>query len=178
MPLTSNKRIEKEPMSNVQEQVNSLSKALRLQVIEVLIKEDRIKYNAPRPTDEEMLYMVGYIDKLPCCTAQLRRLFEDAHDYHNDIEMFPHAATIGDLEYCCKHRTIGYSSSQHVPNSWLPFKADADLRRLPAFRQLANIYRPLIAAGKRILPPVDRKAVESEANAIVNELATNLIGER
>ena len=50
-------------MDRIQEQVNSLAKALRLQVIEALIKEDRIKYNAPRPTDEEMLYMVGYIDK-------------------------------------------------------------------------------------------------------------------
>lgn len=165
-------------MSNVQEQVNTLAKALRLQVIEVLIKEDRIKYNAQRPTDEEMLYMVGYIDRLPCCTALLRKLFDDAHDMHDEKGMFPHAACIGDLEWCLKYRHIGYTSIQSVPHSWLPLKADADLRRLPAFRQLTNIYRPLIAAGKRILPPVDRKAVESEANAIVNELATNLIGER
>lgn len=163
-------------MDNVQEQVNTLAKALRLQVIEALVKIDRVKYGAPKIEGEELFFTVKSIDALPCCTAQLRRLFEDAHDYHNDIGMFPHAATIGDLEYCCRHRTIGYSSSQHVPNSWLPKKQDADLRTLPAFRQLANIYRPLIAAGKRILPPVDRKAVETEADAIINELATNLIG--
>lgn len=165
-------------MDNVQEQVNSLAKALRLQVIEALIKEDRIKYNAQRPTDEEMLYMVGYINRLPCCTAMLRRLFEDAHEMHEEKGMFPHAASVGDLEWCIKHRTIGYACVQAVKHSWLPFKSDADLRRLPAFMQLAKTYRPLIAAGKPILPPVDRKAVESEANAIVNELATNLIGER
>lgn len=165
-------------MPNIQEQVNNLAKALRLQVIEALIKEDRIKYNAQRPTDEEMLYMVTAIDKLPCCTALLRRLFEDAHEMHEEKGMFPHTACVGDLEWCIKYRHIGYTSTQNVPRSWLPLKADADLRRLPAFKQLANIYRPLIAAGKRILPPVDRKAIESEANAIVNELATNLIGER
>lgn len=163
-------------MDNVQEQVNTLAKALRLQVIEALVKIDRVKYGAPKIEGEELFFTVKSIDALPCCTAQLRRLFEDAHDYHNDIGMFPHAVCIGDLEYCCRHRTIGYSSSQHVLNSWLPKKQDADLRTLPAFKQLANIYRPLIAAGKKILPPMDHSAVMSEANAIINELATNLIG--
>ena len=158
-------------MDKIQEQVNSLAKTLRLQVIEVLIKEDRVKYNAPRPTDEEMLYMVSFIDRLPCCTAMLRRLFEDAHEMHDEKGMFPHSVCIGDLEWCIKHRTIGYSCVQTVKNSWLPLKQDSDLRRLPAFSQLAKVYRPLIAAGKNILPPVDKKAIESEANAIVNELA-------
>ena len=107
-------------MPNIQEQVNNLAKALRLQVIEALIKEDRIKYNAQRPTDEEMLYMVTAIDKLPCCTALLRRLFEDAHEMHEEKGMFPHAVTVGDLEWCLKNRGIGYRSIQRVKHSWLP----------------------------------------------------------
>lgn len=163
-------------MDKVQEQVNKLSKALRLQVIEALVKVDRIKYGAERLADDEMLYTVKCIDAMPCCTAMLRRLFEDAHDYHREIGMFPHPACIGDLEWCCKNRVIGYASVQNVRHSWLPLKADDDLRRLPAFRQLAAIYRPLIEAGKKILPPVDRKAIESEANAIINDLTNHLIG--
>lgn len=165
-------------MQNAQEKVNHLARLLRVQVIEALVKEDRLKYGAAQLSDEELEFYKQYINRLPCCTAMLRRLFEDAHEMHEEKGMFPHAASVGDLEWCIKHRTIGYACVQAVKHSWLPLKADADLRRLPAFRQLTNIYRPLIAAGKRILPPVDRKAVESEANAIVNELATNLIGER
>lgn len=165
-------------MQNVQEKVNHLARLLRVQVIEALVKEDRLKYGAAQLSDEELEFYKQYINRLPCCTAMLRRLFEDAHEMHEEKGMFPHAASVGDLEWCIKHRTIGYACVQAVKHSWLPLKSDADLRRLPAFRQLTNIYRPLIAAGKPILPPVDRKAVESEANAIVNELATNLIGER
>ena len=163
-------------MENVQEQVNRLSKALRLQVIETLVKIDRVKYGAQKIDGEEMVFTVRCIDALPCCTAQLRNLFNDAHDYHEDIGMFPHAATIADLEYCCKKRSIGYSSTQDVSHYWLPKKEDGDLRTLPAFRQLAAVYRPLVAAGKKILPPMDHNAVVSEATAIVNELTTHLIG--
>lgn len=165
-------------MESVQNKVNHLARLLRVQVIETLVKEDRLKYGAAQLSDEELEFYKQYINRLPCCTAMLRRLFEDAHEMHEEKGMFPHAASVGDLEWCIKHRTIGYACVQAVKHSWLPLKSDADLRRLPAFRQLTNIYRPLIAAGKPILPPVDRKAVESEANAIVNELATNLIGER
>lgn len=165
-------------MQDMQDKVNYLARLLRVQVIEALVKEDRLKYGAAQLSDEELEFYKQYINRLPCCTAMLRRLFEDAHEMHEEKGMFPHAASVGDLEWCIKHRTIGYACVQAVKHSWLPLKSDADLRRLPAFRQLTNIYRPLIAAGKRILPPVDRKAVESEANAIVNELATNLIGER
>lgn len=163
-------------MDNVQEQVNRLSKVLRLQVIETLVKIDRVKYGAQKIEGEELFFTVKSIDALPCCTAQLRRLFEDAHDYHNDIGMYPHAASIGDLEYCCKNRVIGYGSTQNVPYYWLPKKEDGDLRTLPAFRQLSNIYRPLIAARKKILPPIDKATVTNEATAIINELSTHLIG--
>jgi hypothetical protein len=33
------------------------------------------------------------------------------------------------------------------------------------------VYRPLVIAGKNILPPVDRKAIESEAQAIINQVS-------
>ena len=70
------------------------------------------------------------------------------------------------------------SIPSRVKHSWLPFKEDSELRRLPAFKALATVYRPLIEQGKKILPPVDHKAVENEANAIINEISTHLIGER
>ena len=164
-------------MQNAQEKVNHLARLLRVQVIEALVKEDRLKYGAAQPSDEELEFHKQYINRLPCCTAMLRRLFEDAHEMHEEKSMFPHAVTVGDLEWCLKYRTIGYASTQSVKHGWLPLKADADLRRLPAFQALAAVYRPLIDQGKKILPPVDRKAVEHEANSIINEIATHLIGD-
>lgn len=165
-------------MENVQDKVNYLARLLRVQVIEALVKEDRLKYGAAQLSDEELEFYKQYINRLPCCTAMLRRLFEDAHEMHEEKGMFPHAASVGDLEWCIKHRTIGYACVQSVKHSWLPLKSDADLRRLPAFKAIAAVYRPLIDQGKKILPPVDHKAVENEANAIINELSTHLIGER
>ena len=161
--------------ANVQDKVNYLSRLLRVQVIEALVKEDRLKYGAAQLSDEELEFYKQYINRLPCCTAMLRRLFEDAHEMHEEKSMFPHAASVGDLEWCIKHRTIGYACVQAVKHSWLPFKSDADLRRLPAFAQLAKTYRPLIAAGKPILPPIDKKAIEHEANEIINEIKNHLI---
>ena len=165
-------------MDNTQHTVNRLAKNLRLQVIEALFKEDRLKYEGKRPTDDEMFYMVNAVDRLPCCTALLRRLFNDAHEMHEEKGMFPHAVCVGDLEWCIKNRTIGYGVTQSsVPNAWLPLKQDVELRRLPAFLELARIYRPMIEAGKRILPPIDQEKIENEALAIVNGLADKLKGE-
>lgn len=161
---------------NTQEQVNKFSKLLRMQVIEFLVKEDVFKYRGERLNDADLMMTVKLIDKIPCCTRKLPELFRDAHRYHENIGMMPHAATIADLEFCMKQRYIGFQCSQRIAHSWLPYKEDEDLRRLPAFKQLAQVYAPLIQAGKKILPPVDRKAVVSEAQAIINELATNLIG--
>ena len=165
-------------MSNAQDKVNYLARLLRVQVIEYLVKEDRLKYGAAQLSDEELEFHKQAINRLPCCTAMLRRLFSDAHEMHEEKGMFPHAVTVGDLEWCLKYRTIGYGTTQSVKHSWLPFKQDTELRRLPAFVQLAKIYRPLIDAGKAILPPVDRKAIENEATAIINEVTTHLIGDR
>lgn len=158
-------------MQNVQDKVNNLTKALRLQVIEYLVKEDVFKYRGERLNDADLAMTVAFIDKIPCCTRKLRSLFADAHQYHEDIGMMPHAATIADLEFCMKQRYIGFQCEQRIAHSWLPFKEDEDLRRLPAFKQLAQIYAPLIQAGKKILPPVDRKAVVSEAQAIINQVS-------
>ena len=158
-------------MADVQEKVNHLSRLLRVQVIEFLVKEDRIKHGAAPLSDEELEFFKHAVNKMPCCTAQLRRLFDDAHDMHEEKGMFPHAVTVGDLEWCLKFRTIGYSSTQNVKHSWLPKKEDTELRTLPAFRALAEVYRPLVIAGKNILPPVDRKAIESEAQAIINQVS-------
>ena len=158
-------------MADIQEKVNYLSRLLRVQVIEFLVKEDRIKHGAAPLADEELEFFKHAVNKMPCCTAQLRRLFEDAHDMHEEKGMFPHAVTVGDLEWCLKYRIIGYSSTQNVKHSWLPKKEDTELRTLPAFRALAAVYRPLIDQGKKILPPVDRKAIESEAQAIINQVS-------
>ena len=162
-------------MENVQDKVNYLARLLRVQVIEALVKEDRLKYGAAQLSDEELEFYKQYINRLPCCTAMLRRLFEDAHEMHEEKGMFPHAASVGDLEWCIKHRTIGYACVQNVKHSWLPLKADAELRRLPAFKAISTVYRPLIAAGKPILPPIDKKAIENEANEIINEIKNHLI---
>lgn len=156
---------------NTQEQVNKFSQLLRMQVIEFLVKEDVFKYRGERLNDADLAMTVMFIDKIPCCTRKLRSLFADAHQYHEDIGMMPHAATIADLEFCMKQRYIGFQCEQRIAHSWLPFKEDEDLRRLPAFKQLAQVYAPLIQAGKKILPPVDRKAVVSEAQAIINQVS-------
>lgn len=158
-------------MQNVQDKVNSLAKLLRVQVIEYLVKEDVFKYRGERLNDADLMMTVKLIDRIPCCTRKLPELFRDAHRYHENIGMMPHAATIADLEFCMKQRYIGFQCSQRIAHSWLPYKEDEDLRRLPAFKQLAQVYAPLIQAGKKILPPVDRKAVVSEAQAIINQVS-------
>ena len=156
---------------NTQEQVNKFSKLLRMQVIEFLVKEDVFKYRGERLNDADLMMTVKLIDKIPCCTRKLPELFRDAHRYHEDIGMMPHAATIADLEFCMKQRYIGFQCEQRISHSWLPYKEDEDLRRLPAFKQLAQVYAPLIQASKKILPPVDRKAVVSETQAIINQVS-------
>lgn len=161
-------------MDKVQNEVNRLAAMLRIQVIEVLVKEDRIKYGAKPLSGEEMQIVIGMIARLKCNTKLLRRLFNDAHDMHEEKGMMPHAATVGDLEWCIKYRCIGYSNIQRTRNAWLVAKEDEDLRRLPAFVELTRIYRPMHAAGKKILPPVEKKAIESEAMAIINEVATSM----
>ena len=50
-----------------QERVNELANLLKAQAIELLIKEDRLRYNADMPSQDKMLYMVQeiYPSQLP-----------------------------------------------------------------------------------------------------------------
>lgn len=139
----------------MQQKVNELSRALRLQVIEALVKEDCVKYRAALPNDAEMAYYIEFIDRLPCCTRKLADLFRDAHAYHDDIGMMPHAVTLADLEWCIKNRVIGYASMQNVKYAWLPAPADTMLRRLPAFCAIDALYK----AEKKVVAP---KAIQME----------------
>lgn len=165
-------------MDDMQKKVNHLCLLLRLQVIEYLLKADRIEYGAPALSDEEMVVTKAMINALPCCTKRLKGLFEDAHQAQREMGMFPHAVNPGELKWCLKNRHIGYSCIQKVKHSWLPFKEDKDLRSLPAFRALTEVYRPLIASGKGIIPPIDEDKVQEEAIAIVNQVTEKLMEEK
>lgn len=163
-------------MDNIQAQVNKLSLLVRLETIEFLAKEDRIKYGAAPLTDEEMTLFKSMANKLPCTTRRFRDLFEDVHWMQQERNMYPHPANIGEMEWCLKYRHIGMF--QRCEHSWLPYKEDADLRRLPAFRELSKIYSNLLANGKKILPPVEMDKIENEANKIINGLALELTKEK
>ena len=151
----------------MQEKVNELAHALLLQVIEALVKEDCVKYRTPIPEGPEMAYYIEFIDRLHCCTRKLPDLFRDAHEYHHDIGMMPHAATLADLEFCVKKRCIGYAVMQSVRYAWLPAKDDAMLRRLPAFIAIDRLYRE----NQKILPPTTE---EEPLNGAVKLLADGL----
>lgn len=162
-------------MDNVQKEVNRLCRILRLQIIEFLFIEDRIKYGASPLSDEEMAVNKRLVNKLPICTKQLRDLFDDVHQMQKERDMFPHAANVGEMEWCIKNRYIGMFQAKKF--NWLPAKGDEDLRRLPSFRELAKIYKGLIANGQKILPPIDEEKIQNEANAIINHLAICLTKE-
>lgn len=147
--------------------VNALAKALRFEVIEYLVKEDRFKYNGEQLNDEDMALTVKYIDRIPCCTKRLRRLFEDAHRMHADKGMMPHCVTIGDLEWCMDNRYIGFRCEQNLKLSWMPEFSDADLVQLPSFLALDRIYRQ----ERKAIAPVDTARFENELMEIINETA-------
>lgn len=157
---------------DLQAEINRLSFLLRLQVIEKLVNEDSFKYNGKAPAPEEITTFVKYASQIDCCTKLFPRLFRDAHEMHEEKGMFPHPVTVGDLEWCIKNRTIGYQCSQSVPQAWLPYKEDRELRALPAFKEIAKIYNGLIAAGKKILAPT--QATKEETNQIVYQLSKKL----
>lgn len=156
-------------MANIQDIVNHLAKLLRIQIIEALIKEDCFKFNAPLPSEEELDYRKVAINKLPCCTKMLKKLFQDAHDMQEARGMFPRPVCVADLEWCLNHRNIGLLQ-RGVRQDWLPAKEDNDLQQLPAFVQLDAIYRKL----KKALPPIDEIAIQNEATAIINNLTISL----
>lgn len=165
-------------MDNVQSEVNRLSLLLRLQVIEYLITEDRIKYGASPLPDEQMVVIKRMVNKLPCCTKRLKDLFNDVHHMQEEKGMFPHPVNVGEMEWCLKNRQIGYVCIQRVRQSWLPFKEDKELRALPAFKMLTAVYRPMLANGKNPLPPIEEDKIQEEALAIVNCLTAKITEER
>jgi hypothetical protein len=153
-----------------QKRINELARTLKVQAIELLIKEDCLRYDAEIPGHDKMLYMVEEIYRLPVCTKKLRDLFAAAHEMHEDKGMFPHTASVGDLELVA--RRYGDFSGKGERFSWLPRNNDERMKMMPAFIALDKIYR----AEKKAIPPVDEKSVESEAMHIVNEIAVNIGG--
>lgn len=151
-----------------QERVNELANLLKAQAIELLIKEDCLRYNADMPSQDKMLYMVQEIYRLPVCTKKLRDLFAAAHEMHEEKGMFPHTVCVGDLELVARNYDDFTGTGEKYP--WLPRKNDERMKTLPAFVELDSIYK----AAKTAIAPVDIESVENEAINIVNEISTNL----
>lgn len=156
-------------MDNLQLTVNRLAKTLRMQVIEYLVKEDIFKFHGERLNAEDLKKTIEIIYKIPCCTRKLRALFDDAHRMHEDKGMMPHSASIGDLEWCMKYRSIGYRSAHTISYAWLPEPKDNALKNLPAFVELDRIYKN----EKRAIAPI--KANETNnINKIINQVQFHL----
>ena len=161
---------------DIQEIVNTLAFRLRREVIYTLLKTEFTKFRQPIPEKEQLAFEIKAIDALPCCTRLMKRLFEDAQAMRRERGFYPAPATVADLEWCVRNRAIGYSCTQRVRMGWLPKPEDDELRALPSFVELARIYRPMVLNGQKPLPPVERKAIISEATAIINETAANIKG--
>ena len=153
-----------------QKTINELAKTLKMQAIELLIKEDCLRYNAEIPEHDKMLYMVEEIYRLPVCVKRLRDLFAAAHEMHEDKGMFPHTVSVGDLELVS--RKYGDFSGKGERFSWLPRSNDERMKMMPAFLKLDAIYR----REKKAIAPIDEARVESYAMKIVNDIAQNFIG--
>lgn len=160
-------------MSSNQQTIDNLANLLRIQVIEFLIKKDYIDHKAQMPSDEELVYMKREIFNMNCCTKKLKSLFRDAHEMHEERDIFPRPVTVSDLEWCMKNRTIGYGCSQSVPKPWLPYKEDRELRTLPAFKELAQIYKPYILEKKPI-PAPSKVQIAEDTSQIVKQLSQTL----
>ena len=158
-------------MDSTQITVNRLAKTLRLQIIEYLVKEDLFKFRGERLNAEDLKKTIEIIYKIPCCTRKLRALFEDAHRMHEDKGMMPHSASIGDLEWCMRYRSIGYRSEHSISYAWLPEPKDSALKKLPAFVELDRIYRE----SKRAIPPV-KICENNDVNNIVRQINFARIG--
>lgn len=150
-----------------QNRINTLCEALRKQVVSALIMEDRRKWAAPALSGEEAIWTAQQIFALPVPTRMLRRLFEDAHKLQAARGEMLRPATVGELEWCIKNRSIGYPTSLRVPLGWLPAKEDADLRKLPAFQELKKIYTETkLVVGPKIEP----KKIDHETTELLNRI--------
>lgn len=159
-------------MDAQQSTVNRLAFLLRMQVIEYLFRKEWIKFNCAEKSDEELLIVKKLANELPCCTKKFKELFDDVHKMQMERGMVPHAANIGEMEWCLKYRYIGMF--QRCKHDWLVYKEDEELRALPAFKQLAEIYKGMLANGQKILPPVNNSKVQSDALAIINEVSSHI----
>ena len=156
---------------DIQQKVNHLSALVRLESIEYLVKEDRIKCGALPFSEDELTIFKRLAFRLPCNTRKLRALFNDAHDMQKERGMFPHPATIIEMEWCLKNRYVGMY--QKCKFSWMPDPEDSDLKKLPAFKTLDALYKKI----KKALSPIDKTAITDEATAIINNLAISLTKE-
>lgn len=126
----------------IQEQINNLVKNLRMAVIKKLLLTDLYKYNAAKTVDDaELAWRANEIFRLNISTGNLKRLFEDCHDYYREIGMFDGPVRVADLQFCADKRAVGYICVNSFPRCWLPKKEDTELRTLPEFKELANVYK-------------------------------------
>ena len=66
----------------LQETVDKLVKAMRVEIISFLVKEDTFKYKGDKMNDEDFEMFVDYVYKMDVPTRNLRRLFADALIIH------------------------------------------------------------------------------------------------
>lgn len=150
----------------MQNTVNRLCVELRKQVVTALILEDRRKFGAPALNKNEMEWTCMKVFMMPVPTKRIRRLFNDAHEMQDDKGMIPHAANVGELEWCLKNRSVGYECTTAVKYGWLPSKEDADLRTLPAFIELKNVY----INEKKVIAPTIVQIGNDDTARIMNQI--------
>jgi len=157
---------------DIQEQVNTMVKNLRMAVIKKLLMHDIYKFGAAKTVDEaEIAWRANEIYKMDIPTANLKRLFEDCHEYCREIGMFDGPVRIADLEFCVKKRCIGFKCSGMVKNNWLPRNTDPELRALPEFKKLAELY---ISNGNRAIAPTQTKTTaEPTVRFLANKIGVN-----
>lgn len=158
-----------------QAQVNQLAAQIRREVIYFLLKNEFLEHRQSVPEKETLAYEIERIYRIPCETKLLKKLFADAREYREERGLFPAPVTIADLEGAIKNRAIGYAVTQGVKFGFLPFKADKELRSLPAVKSLLEGYRLLLKAGKPVLLP-QAEGSTGDALQITRQLAAHLKG--
>lgn len=154
---------------DIQNQVNEMVKFLRMAVIKHLLLTDLYKYAASKTVDDaELEWRANEIFKMPISTGNLKRLFEDCHEYVREIGMYDGPVRIADLEFCIKKRSVGYKCINEFPRNWLPKKSDTELRALPEFKALAQLY---ISNGGKAIPPTDS---ENENLKFIKQIANHI----
>lgn len=152
----------------MQERINKMAQDLRMAVIKKLLLTDLYRYAAAKTVDDaELVWRANEIFKMPVSTGNIKRLFEDCHEYCREVGMFDGPVRIADLDFCVKKRSVGYRCVNEFANNWLPRKEDVELRALPEFKKLAAVY---VEAGK-VIAPVEKSA---EPNTLTARLLSHL----